>query len=74
MTSKNVSSVDTTIKSHKLCLYKLVQRANDVMREQWIADCTVAFGWTREYSVDLIDKLRREANLEMTRERQKLEL
>lgn len=75
MTSKNVSRVETILKTHRLCLQKLVQRVIETpMREQWVEDCMVAFGWTREYTEDVIDGWRKSANLELRHYRDELEL
>jgi len=57
--------MDVISGSHKKALLKLAQRANEVMKEQWVQDCMVAFGWTREDADFIVSELIRMARREL---------
>jgi len=67
MTSKNVSSLTTISNSERLALLKLVQRANETMKDQWRQDCVVSFGWSQTDADHIITNLRRLAKRELSK-------
>jgi hypothetical protein len=59
--------------SERAALLKLVQRATETMKDQWIQDCIVSFGWEPQDATHIINNLRRMAKRELN-ESDKLEL
>lgn len=59
--------------SERAALLKLVQRATEIMKDQWIQDCIVSFGWESKDAAHIVNNLRRMAKRELN-ESEKLEL
>ena len=68
MKSKSVTSMMVISPTERMALLKLVQRASEKMKDEWITDCMVSFGWTKETAVLVAHNLRRMAKRELTRE------
>ena len=69
MTSKNVSSLTVVTRSELLAMLKLVQRGNEIIREQWVEDCMISFGWDMATASNVTNNLRRMAVRELAREK-----
>jgi hypothetical protein len=66
MTSKSVTSFTAISNTERLALLKLVQRANETMKDQWRQDCVTAFGWSQMDADSVITRLRRLAKKELS--------
>jgi len=59
MKLKQLSSMKVMTTNEELAVFKLVQRASEVMMTTWINDCMTAFQWDREYAEKICHTWRR---------------